>query len=358
IEAATTAPTSGVDAPTKLNVNLISLNPDNPRTELGDLTDLGNSLRDHGQKTAISIMTRFAYLKANPGREKELEEGTKYVAIDGNSRLAAAREAGVEEIRVMLDDDLGSDPDQILESALVANVHRKDLDPLDEAKALQQLLQLHGTQQALAARLHRSQGWVAQRLALLNLTPELQQRLADGSEPVELLRRIGNQKPENQQKKLEELKRKQEEERAAKTAARKALKGQAAKARGADPVGGPSESPQAPASGTTETTDHYAVMKPATDAEAAGLVEDETLPTGVPDGDGGSPGAEDVPGQRVEPAPRSPSSSAAAAPLTPGYTLFRRLPWDDGNAIADLVLEWMTPEQRKVLLERLSDTRV
>ncbi|GGY73270.1 plasmid partitioning protein [Streptomyces omiyaensis] len=220
IEAATAAPTDGAADPTRLPLEQISLNPDNPRSDLGDLTDLSRSLRDHGQKTAVSIMSRFAYLEANPGRENDLEPGTRYVVIDGNSRLAAAREAGLQDIRVMLDDGLGADSDSILESALVANIHRQDLDHLDEARALQKLLKIHGTQRDLAARLHRSQGWVAQRLALLNLTPELRRKLEEGTESVDLLRRVGNQAPEKQQAQLDELKRRKEEERATRAAAR------------------------------------------------------------------------------------------------------------------------------------------
>ncbi|MEU5719096.1 ParB/RepB/Spo0J family partition protein [Streptomyces sp. NPDC020403] len=208
INAVAAAPTEGAPPPVKLSVDLVSLNPDNPRTVLGDLTDLGASLRDHGQKTAISIMGRFAYIEGNPGREADLEPGTKYVVVDGNSRLAAAREVGLTEIKVMLDDELGSDPDGILESALVANIHRQDLDPLDEAKALEQLLKAHGTQEALAQRLHRSQGWVSQRLALLTLTPELKQKLQAGEESAALLRRVGKKKAEEQEEHLKRLKEK------------------------------------------------------------------------------------------------------------------------------------------------------
>ncbi|MEV7168016.1 ParB/RepB/Spo0J family partition protein [Streptomyces microflavus] len=211
IEATAVAPTEGAPPPVKLPLDAISLNPANPRSELGDLTALAASLRDHGQKTAISIMGRFAYLEGNPDRKDDLEEGTKYVVIDGNSRLAAAREAGLTEIKVMVDDDLGSNPDEILESALVANVHRQDLDPLDEAKVLQQLLTVHGTQEALAARLHRSQGWVSQRLALLGLTPELKEKLQSGEESAALLRRVGKKKPEEQAEHLKHLKAKKQE---------------------------------------------------------------------------------------------------------------------------------------------------
>ncbi|MGW4839977.1 ParB/RepB/Spo0J family partition protein [Streptomyces globisporus] len=253
IEAAAAAPTDGAPPPLKLPVDAISLNPANPREELGDLTDLGASLRDHGQKTAISIMSRFAYLEGNPDRKDDLEEGTKYVVIDGNTRLAAAREAGLTEIKVMLDDELGSNPDEILESAFVANVHRQDLDPLDEARVLQQLLVIHKTQEALAARLHRSQGWVSQRLALLSLTPELKEKLQSGEEPAALLRRVGKKKPEEQEAHLRQLKAKEQ-----KHPGRKAT---------AKPPAIPAPAPPA--------QDYYAVMKPVSggdDAVSAGNV--------------------------------------------------------------------------------------
>ncbi|WP_256105973.1 ParB/RepB/Spo0J family partition protein [Streptomyces sp. ODS05-4] len=206
IDAATNAPTEGAPVPVRLSVRTISLNPDNPRTALGDLSQLAGSLRDHGQKQAITVMSRFSYLEANPERADDLEEGAAYVVIDGNSRLAAAREAGLHEIKVTVDEELGGTPDEILESALVANIHRQDLDPLDEARALRQLLGVVGTQSALATRLHRSQGWVSQRLALLGLTPELQRKLVSGEESAELLRRVGNKKPEEQSTHLRRLK--------------------------------------------------------------------------------------------------------------------------------------------------------
>ncbi|MFJ2095474.1 ParB/RepB/Spo0J family partition protein [Streptomyces sp. NPDC087901] len=218
INAVTAAPTEGAPPPIKLPVNVISLNPDNPRSKLGDLSQLGASLRDHGQKTAISIMGRFAYLEGNPGRQDDLEADTKYVVIDGNSRLAAAREVGLSEIKVMVDDGLGSNPDEILESALVANIHRQELDHLDEAKALEQLLKVHGTQEALAGRLHRSQGWVSQRLALLGLTPELKTKLNSGEESAAMLRLVGKKKPDEQAAHLQRLKAQRRQEQAEKKA--------------------------------------------------------------------------------------------------------------------------------------------
>ncbi|WAX82206.1 ParB/RepB/Spo0J family partition protein [Streptomyces sp. KMM 9044] len=218
VAAATGVPTEGIAPPTELPVDRISLNPDNPRSTLGDLTDLAGSLKTHGQKQAITVMNRDAYIKANPNREADLEPDTTHIVIDGSSRLAAAREAGLVTLKVMVSDDQGTTSEELLESALVANIHRQDLEELDEARALQRLLAIHGSQRALAKRLHRSQGWVSQRLALLNLTPELQSRI--GRESIDLLRAVGNKPADQQEAALEELKaeraRKDEKARVAK----------------------------------------------------------------------------------------------------------------------------------------------
>ncbi|MFE2536662.1 ParB/RepB/Spo0J family partition protein [Streptomyces sp. NPDC059371] len=204
VAAATGVPTDGVAPPAELRVDRISPNPDNPRSHLGDLTDLAGSLTTHGQKQAITVMNRDAYIKANPDREADLEPDATHIVIDGSSRLAAAREAGLATLKVMVSDDQGGTSEELLESALVANIHRQDLEELDEARALQRLLVIHGSQRALASRLHRSQGWVSQRLALLNLTPELQARI--GEEPIDLLRAVGNKPADQQAAVLDELK--------------------------------------------------------------------------------------------------------------------------------------------------------
>ncbi|MFE9611356.1 ParB/RepB/Spo0J family partition protein [Streptomyces sp. NPDC006012] len=221
IGAATGVPTDGVAPPSRLPVSRISPNPDNPRRELGDLSELAGSLQEHGQKQAITVMNRDAYIKANPEREGDLEPNTTHVVVDGSSRLAAAREAGLTHLSVMVDDEQGSDGHAILESALVANIHRNDLDPLDEARALERLLTLHGSQVKLAKRLRKSQGWVSQRLALLNLTPELQAVV--GEEPVEFLRAVAKAPQDQQESALEQLKAERARKDAEKQAAAAAV---------------------------------------------------------------------------------------------------------------------------------------
>ncbi|MEU3855295.1 ParB/RepB/Spo0J family partition protein [Streptomyces sp. NPDC029554] len=218
VAAATGVPTEGIAPPAELPVHRISPNPDNPRSALGDLADLAGSLKTHGQKQAITVMNRDAYVKINPQREADLEPDTTHVVIDGSSRLAAAREAGLTTIKVMVSDEQGTTPEELLESALVANIHRQDLEELDEARALQRLLEIHGSQRALAKRLHRSQGWISQRLALLKLSPALQSRI--GEEPIDLLRAVGGKPVEQQEAALDALKA----ERAAKEAEARAAK--------------------------------------------------------------------------------------------------------------------------------------
>ncbi|MDG9721017.1 ParB/RepB/Spo0J family partition protein [Streptomyces sp. DH24] len=313
VAAATGVPTDGIAPPTELPPHRISLNPDNPRSSLGDLTDLAGSLKTHGQKQAITVMNRDAYIKANPEREADLEPDTTHVVIDGSSRLAAAREAGLTTIKVMVSDDQGANSEELLESALVANIHRQDLDELDEARALQRLLAIHGSQTALAKRLHRSQGWVSQRLALLNLTPELQARI--GQEPIDLLRAVGSKPHAQQAAALEELKT---------ARARKTAEQQAGKHKKQPPA----EQPSAP-------DPYYDVI---------GETQKPTPPT-----DRTPPEHQAPPRTEAVPEPRT-----ANTPKTKPQPL-PRLPYDDGVFIAMHLIRKMSPPEFEKMLAILND---
>ncbi|WP_217144946.1 ParB/RepB/Spo0J family partition protein [Streptomyces sp. AC627_RSS907] len=353
IGAATGVPTEGVAPPTRLPISRINPNPDNPRTSLGDLTELAGSLREHGQKQAITVMNRDAYLKANPEREQSLEPHTTHVVVDGSSRLAAAREAGLTHLNVMVDDTQGSDSTAILESALVANIHRSDLAPLDEARALERLLVIHGSQVKLAKRLHKSQGWVSQRLALLQLTPELQARV--GGEPIELLRTVAKLPHERQEAALDELKAERDRKAAERAAA-------------PPPQVAPEQPAQvAVASSDTAPEPVHDRTPPARPASASVPAREEAV---VGEGSGGLPAIQgDVspasgervlkerspaqpPAERVETVPEPRSDSALSDSALPDSTLSdgplptskspaevsatepRRLPYDDGAFIA------------------------
>ncbi|MFK4122352.1 ParB/RepB/Spo0J family partition protein [Streptomyces longwoodensis] len=335
VAAATGVPTEGVADPTELPVHRISPNPDNPRSTLGDLTDLASSLKTHGQKQAITVMNRDAYLKANPTQEEALEPDTTHVVVDGSSRLAAAREAGLATIKVMVSDDQGSTSEELLESALVANIHRQDLEEIDEARALQRLLAIHGSQRALAKRLHRSQGWVSQRLALLNLTPELQARI--GVEPIDLLRAVGNKPAVEQEAALEDLK--------AQRAPKEQAKAHTSNAQQAQPIKEPdsADDPRAVDYGVITSTG--AVDTPSAPQTPA-TNDQPVTPTPSPLGEGQD---SDAP----ETAPSVPYQAKATDTTGTQVPQPKKFPYDNGAEAAYFLIRRMPPAEFDKMLTLL-----
>ena len=206
IAAATEAPTAGVEdqRPPELPLAEISHNPDNPRDEIGDVTELADTLREIGLIQAITVVTRSAYLAERPHRSGDLEPGAAYVVVDGHRRLAAARQAGLESIKYTVNDDLATSDESLLESAFVANAQRKNLSELEEAAALEKLVAFYGSQHKAAKRLGMSQGAISQRLSLLKLAPALQADLEAGVRKVEHVRGLGRLSPEEQQQAADE----------------------------------------------------------------------------------------------------------------------------------------------------------
>jgi ParB family chromosome partitioning protein len=340
VAAATGVPTEGIAAPTELPVNRISLNPDNPRRSLGDLTELAGSLKTHGQKQAITVMNRDVYVKANPDHEDTLEPDTTYVVIDGSSRLAAAREAGLTTIKVMVSDDQGATADELLESALVANIHRQALEELDEARALERLLSIHGTQTALAKRLHRSQGWVSQRLALLTLTPELQERI--GKEPIDLLRAVGKKPADQQQAAFEELKARRAREEAEKASQQRRQK-EHVDATSSDqltPVEQPDQTAVTNASSVGDATHGTTKKSEAQRGTPATVVDDA--------------GKRKVQPTDSVPEPRTNSNEATTSRTEAGTRTLPRLPYDDGVFLAHHLIRKMSDVEFTKMLHLLN----
>ncbi|MEW2515771.1 ParB/RepB/Spo0J family partition protein [Streptomyces sp. NPDC046870] len=188
----------GKRPPAKVELKLLASNPFNPRDELTEIEETAESLRAKGQIQPVTVARRAAFLNAHPGQESAIGEEAEYVVIDGNRRLAAAQLAGLTELRIDVNDDLAASAADILEAALIANIHRVDVPPMDQAKAIQELVQAHGSQGQVAKRLGKTPAWVSQRLALLELTPDLQEKVETGELKVEPARRIGRLPKEQQ----------------------------------------------------------------------------------------------------------------------------------------------------------------
>lgn len=180
----------GKRPPAAVALSVLAHNPFNPRDELTDIEETAASLRDRGQLQPVAVVRTAAFLTVHADQAEAIGEA-EYVVIDGNRRLAAAHAAGLAELRIDVNDALAASAADILEAALIANVHRVDVPPLDQAKAVQELLDVHGTQSAVAKRLGKTPGWVSQRLALLKLPEDLQEKVESGELGVREGRRIG-----------------------------------------------------------------------------------------------------------------------------------------------------------------------
>ncbi|MET7458606.1 ParB/RepB/Spo0J family partition protein [Streptomyces sp. NPDC005574] len=181
----------------RVPIGHLAPNPYNPRVTYAAIEEMADSLASKGIIQPLTVVTCEAFLAAYPDHAEDLT-GAEFVVVDGNRRLAGAKLAGLDDVPIHVDDALAQDADTLLETALTAAVQHEDLAPLDEAKALERLVQVHGSQRAVARALGKSSGWVTQRLALLKLTPELKQALESKTLPVKVARTVG-QLPEQQQ---------------------------------------------------------------------------------------------------------------------------------------------------------------
>jgi ParB family chromosome partitioning protein len=158
-------PTPTVD---EVDIDLIAPNPEQPRGvfEPQSLSELAESIREHG-----IIQPLIVSRPANPG-------SAPYQLIAGERRLLAARQAGLTRVPVIVRE---ANTRGLLELALVENLQREDLGPLEEAAAFRRLSDEFGlTQEEIASRVGRSRPAVANSLRLLSLPPEIQASLARG----------------------------------------------------------------------------------------------------------------------------------------------------------------------------------
>lgn len=162
----------------------LTANPRNPREDLGDLADL-ESIADI-QLQAATVVTRQAYLKLYPDDTITC----RYVVVNGCRRLAAARKYGRDDLAVVVNDDIARDRITLISASIAENVDRQDFDVIEEARAVEALVQECGRADLAAERLRKSDGWVSQRRALLKLAPELQAALRRGELAVREARQL------------------------------------------------------------------------------------------------------------------------------------------------------------------------
>jgi ParB family chromosome partitioning protein len=157
-------PAGTAAAPTDIPIDRIKRNPYQPRKRVDEdkLQQLAESIRAHGVIQPILVT----------------EQLDGYQLIAGERRLRAAQLAGLERIPAVVRQ--AADRDQ-LELALVENLLRADLNPLEEALAFRQLLdEFSFTQDELATRLGRARSTIANTLRLLDMRDAVRDAVADG----------------------------------------------------------------------------------------------------------------------------------------------------------------------------------
>jgi ParB family chromosome partitioning protein len=148
----------------ELLIGIIEPNPRQPRSEFDPdaLAELVHSIREIGLLQPVVVR----------------EVGDHYELIAGERRLRASKEAGLTHIPAII---RATDDDDLLRDALLENLHRSNLNALEEAAAYSQLLADFGcTQEELAQRIGRSRPQVTNTLRLLKLPPDVQRRVAAG----------------------------------------------------------------------------------------------------------------------------------------------------------------------------------
>ena len=151
---------------TTVAIEKITPNPRQPRLHFNadELLDLANSIKEHGIIQPL-IVTHG-------------ETPDTYVLIAGERRLMAAKEAGLSEAPVVVRE---STEQERLELALIENVQRADLSPLETAEAYRQLASDFGlSHEEIGNRVGKSRVTVTNTLRLLNLPPSVQQSITDG----------------------------------------------------------------------------------------------------------------------------------------------------------------------------------
>lgn len=157
-------PETQKDYVVELKINDISPNSEQPRKRFNEdaLQELADSIKENGVIQPIIVSKR----------------GSGYRIVAGERRWRASRLAGLKVIPAIVRDLTDQ---QTMEQALIENIQRQDLNPLEEAFAMDNLMKEHGlTQEALAKKLGKSRPAIANTLRLINIDESLQDFIRNG----------------------------------------------------------------------------------------------------------------------------------------------------------------------------------
>ena len=147
-----------------ISISMIDPNKDQPRKVFDEeaLNELASSIKIHGVLQPILVV----------------ERNGRYLIVAGERRWRASKLAGLKEIPCIVADFTN---DQVKEISIIENLQRKDLTPIEEAKAIKSLIDEFGwTQDVVAERLGKSRPVISNTLRILNLEPEVIKMIEEG----------------------------------------------------------------------------------------------------------------------------------------------------------------------------------
>ncbi len=151
----------------ELDINLIDPNPYQPRKEFNQerLQELSESIKKHGLLQPIVV----------------IEHEDRYILIAGERRLRASKLAGLETIKAIIADVDILDEIRLRELALIENIQRENLNPIELAQSYKELIEVHKiTHEELSNIVHKSRAQITNTLRLLNLDKYVQDALISG----------------------------------------------------------------------------------------------------------------------------------------------------------------------------------
>lgn len=163
-EAQTETGSASTQPDSTVSIEKIHPNPNQPRTHFNEteLEELSESIREHGVLQPLLVRRK----------------GDEFEIIAGERRYQASKIAGLSELPVIIKD---VDDQKMLELALIENLQRSDLNPIEEAKGYRQLIKASGmTQEALSKAVSKSRSAITNSLRLLDLPERVQELLFEG----------------------------------------------------------------------------------------------------------------------------------------------------------------------------------
>lgn len=163
-EAQTETGSTNAQPDSTVSIEKIHPNPNQPRTHFNEteLEELSESIREHGVLQPLLVR----------------KKGDEFEIIAGERRYQASKIAGLSELPVIIKD---VDDQKMLELALIENLQRSDLNPIEEAKGYRQLIKASGmTQETLSKAVSKSRSAITNSLRLLDLPERVQELLFEG----------------------------------------------------------------------------------------------------------------------------------------------------------------------------------